>query len=153
MRINVLQTLGIFGAMAVLAAPAVAGGGGMSGNQGATSQQQYKVVPVPQGGMQASQNHTLVGDTVTDKDGQNIGTLNSIIIDTQSGNVIAGVIKLTLPEGRSALEPIPWKNFEIHPESTQVSLKQSLKEILPTGAKPYLREIVKGIEEQEGQSR
>lgn len=145
MIINLRHIFGLFSIMSLLATPSLAETNQPKESQGGTSQQQT-VVPLPQGGLKSAKSHTLVGDSVKDKNGQTIGTLNSIIVDTANGNVIAGVIKLALPNGRSALEPVAWKNIEIDPQSAEVRLKQSLKELVPPAVSPYVREILQGME-------
>ncbi len=108
----------------------------------------YKVLPYPQGGVKQTKKNTFVGQTVKDKQGQTVGTLNSVVLDTASGNIIAGVVKIPLSNDRSALEPVPWKNIHVDPNNGEVHLNVTLKELVPNAVTPYMREIVKGIEEQ-----
>lgn len=115
---------------------------------GSSEEEQYKVLPVPQGGIKQTKKNAYVGHIVKDKENQTVGTLNSVVLDTTSGNVVAGVVKIPLPNNRSALEPVPWNNMQIDPKSGEVHLKTTLKELVPGSVSPYLREIVKSIEEQ-----
>ena len=120
------------------------------------AEQQYTVVPL-QGSVQATRKNVLVGQAVKDKNGQPAGTLNHIIIDSASGNIVAGVIKMDLREGakvlgqtvganRSALKPIAWRNFQIDPKTSEVSLKLGLDEVVSASVVPYLDNLVKDIE-------
>jgi hypothetical protein len=115
---------------------------------GGSKEEQYKVLPVPQGSIKQTKKSTYVGHIVKDNEDQMVGTLNSVVLDATSGNIVAGVVKIPLSNNRSALEPVPWNKMKIDPTSGEVHLKMTLKELVPGAVSPYLREIVKGIEEQ-----
>lgn len=118
------------------------------GEMGGSEEGNYKVLPYPQGGVKQTKKNSFVGHTVKDNQGQTVGTLNSVVVDTAGGNIVAGVVKIPLANNRSALEPVPWKNIHIDPKDGEVHLNMTLKELVPSAVTPYVREIVKGIEEQ-----
>jgi len=115
---------------------------------GGSEEGNYKVLPYPQAGVKQTKKNSYVGRTVKDNQGQMVGTLNSVVVDTAAGNIIAGVVKIPLANNRSALEPVPWKNIHVDPKNGEIQLTTTLKELVPSTVSPYLREIVKGIEEQ-----
>ena len=118
------------------------------GQMGGSEEGNYKVIPYPQGGVKQTKKNAFVGHTVKDKQGQTVGTLNSVVVDTAGGNIVAGVVKIPLSDNRSALEPVLWKNIHIDPKDGEVHLNVTLKELVPNAVSPYVRDIVKGIEEQ-----
>lgn len=77
-----------------------------------------------------------------------VGTLNTVVVDTATGNLITGVVKIPLGNNRSAWEPVLWKSIHVDPKDGEVHLNTTLKELVPSTISPYVREIVKGIEEQ-----
>lgn len=115
---------------------------------GGSEEGNYKVLPYPQGGVKQTKKNSFVGHTVKDSQGQTVGTLNSVVVDTAAGNIVAGVVKIPLANNRSALEPVAWKNIHVDPKNGEVHLNMTLKELVPSTVSPFLREIVKGIEEQ-----
>lgn len=121
---------------------------GILAQTGSDEEKQYKVLPFPEGGIKQTKKNAYVGHIVKDKENQAVGTLNSVVLDTASGNIVAGVVKIPLFSSRSALEPVPWNKMKIDPTNGEVHLKMTLKELVPGAVSPYLREIVKSIEEQ-----
>ena len=109
---------------------------------------QYKILPVPQGGVKQTRKNNYVGHTVKDKNDQIIGTLNSVVLDTAGGNIVAGVVKIPLPNDRSALEAVPWNNVQIDSQSGEVRLKVALKDLVPSAVSQDVKQIIRAIEEQ-----
>jgi sporulation protein YlmC with PRC-barrel domain len=64
----------------------------------------YIVLPVPRGELEAVNKTPLLHKDVLDQHGNKLGTLEKLIIDTQSGKIAYAVI--SLEDGR--LVPLPW---------------------------------------------
>lgn len=97
---------------------------------GSSQEGHYRVLPVPRGPLQSTQKNTLVGDTVTDKNGKNVGTLENVIIDSGTGKIEVAVIGYRTANGKMALTPVSWRNLDIK-QSGEVQLKVSERDILP----------------------
>jgi sporulation protein YlmC with PRC-barrel domain len=53
----------------------------------------------------------LIGATVQDKSGQNIGTVQDLILSPSSGRVEFGLLSLNLPEHNGKVTAVPWQFF------------------------------------------
>lgn len=80
---------------------------------------QYAVLPVPRGQQKGVSKHGLLGDEVKGKDGEPIGRLDRLIMDTRTGKIEYGVV--TFSETKE-MWPISWNNFKVNKESGEVSL-------------------------------
>jgi sporulation protein YlmC with PRC-barrel domain len=75
---------------------------------GSSQERHYRVLPVPRGELKSTEQNRLVGDTVKDKEGKNIGTLENLIIDSGTGKIEAAVIGYRTANGRLALRSLPY---------------------------------------------
>lgn len=114
----------------------------------------YQVLPVPRGSLKSTQKNTLVGDTVMDKDGKNVGTLENVIIDSGTGKIEVAVIGYRTANGKLALTPVSWRDLHID-KNGEVRLNVTEREILPEtitrdtkDMSPDVQKLVKDMQEQ-----
>ena len=122
---------------------------------GSSQASHYGVLPVPRGPLQSTQKNTFVGDTVKDKDGKNVGTLENVIIDSGTGKIEVAVIGYRTANGTIALTPVSWRNVHID-DKGEAHLKLSERDILPgtiskdvKDISPDVLKIVKEMQEQD----
>lgn len=122
---------------------------------GSSQEGHYRVLPVPRGPLQSTQQNTLVGGMVKDKDGKNLGTLENVILDMGTGKIEVGVIGYRTANGTIALTPVSWREFNVN-KSGEVSIKLSEREILPStisrdtkDISPNIHKIVKEMQAQD----
>jgi sporulation protein YlmC with PRC-barrel domain len=120
---------------------------------------QYRILPVPRGPLEANQKHSLVGHTVKDKQGNKLGTLDNVIVDTGTGKIEAGVIRYTTANKTIALIPVSWRDLKIDPKSGDVRVMRTSEELLPTATSrnvkdmsPDVQALVKDMQEEIAQS-
>ncbi|WP_447978995.1 PRC-barrel domain-containing protein [Candidatus Nitrospira bockiana] len=114
----------------------------------------FAVLPLARGEKKEVRNHELVGDEIKGKDGQPIGHLEKLIMDTKTGKIEYGVVQF---KETKELWPFPWNSFKISREG-EVSLnltkdqwqqKTSLDDAkdLSPDVKKLVKEMQKGMGE------
>lgn len=121
---------------------------------GSGLEKHYRVLPVPRGPLESTQKNTLVGDTVKDKDGKDVGTLENVLVDSGTGKIEVAVLGYRTASGTIALTPVSWRNLHID-EKGEVHLKLSERDIVPgtitkdvKDMSPDVEKIMQGLQEQ-----
>ncbi len=120
----------------------------MTGTQNATTEE-YAVMPIG-GGLTDAKDRDLIGSKIKNPQGENLGTLENLIVDTKTGKIAYGVI--SLPE-KEHMMPVQWSAFKVNREKGEVVLNVKLDQLQPaveaTDAKdksPSVQKLVKDIE-------
>ncbi|MER3422932.1 MAG: hypothetical protein C4293_06555 [Nitrospiraceae bacterium] len=128
----------------------------MAGMQG-TSTKEYLLLPVPQGELKGTEKYSLRDATVKDSDGRPLGTLERMVMDTETGKIEYGVLSLSADD---RLVAIPWNAFKFNRESGNVRLNVTRDELntylSPAAAKdmsPGLQQVVREIEDVRGEMK
>jgi len=79
----------------------------MTGAQG----KEYAVLPVPLGEFKVAGRSPLLKRPVTDRSGRVIGTIESLIMDSTTGQIEYVVV--SLPDSATSLQAVPWAHFWI----------------------------------------
>lgn len=72
---------------------------------------EYAVLPVPLGEFKVAGRSPLLQRPVTSPEGTQIGKIESLIMDSQTGQIEYAVI--STPDGGAALQAVPWAHFSI----------------------------------------
>lgn len=86
---------------------------------------EYAVLPLARG-QKKDATSNLVGDEVKGKDGQVIGTLDKLIMDTKTGKIEYGVINLA---DTHETWPILWNSFKVNKKTGEVTLNLTRDQI------------------------
>ena len=70
---------------------------------------EYAILPIPQGEFKATSQHALANRPVKDPQGKTVGMLQSLIMDSSTGQVEYAVIQL---EDKKTLREVPWKHLQ-----------------------------------------
>lgn len=87
---------------------------------------EYAVLPLARGQKKEATNNSLVGDEVKGKDGQIIGTLDKLIMDTKTGKIEYGVVSLA---DTHETWPILWNSFKVNKNTGEVTLNLTRDQI------------------------
>lgn len=90
----------------------------MTGPQGYPPKQ-YAVLPVPLGKFMADGEHTLLNNPVHSPDGKTLGSLNTLIQDSETGQIEYAVV---LVNDTNRLEVVPWAHFRIQRDTNEMKL-------------------------------
>jgi sporulation protein YlmC with PRC-barrel domain len=96
----------------------------------------YVVLPVPRGHLAAVQHNPLLHKDFLDEQGNKLGTLEKLILDTKTGKIVYAVV--ALEDGR--LVPLPWSDLKATPKQHAVVLSAS-KTQLDTASGETAKEI------------
>ena len=77
---------------------------------GGSRPKEYTVVPVPVGELKTTEGNELLSKPVQDLQGHQIGTLESLIVDTFSGQIQYAVVAI---ENGTHLHPVPWSAIHV----------------------------------------
>jgi len=118
---------------------------------------EYVVVPVPHSRPDAGGKNTLTDATVKNAEGQPVGTLDKLILDSRTGKIEYGVIALKDSE---QLVPLAWSDFKVNRESGRVVLNATKEQLQPVisrkdikGLSPDLWEYLDDIVQKPGSQR
>jgi sporulation protein YlmC with PRC-barrel domain len=96
----------------------------------------YVVLPVPRGDLAAAQHNPLLHKDFLDEQGNKLGTLEKLILDTKTGKIVYAVV--ALEDGR--LVPLPWSDLKATSKQNAVVLSAS-KTRLDTASGETAKEI------------
>lgn len=91
-------------------------------------QKEYTILPIPTGEFKVSQEETLHNRPVRDLNGKLLGSLNSVIMDSNTGNIEYAVVELK--DGKS-LQPVPWSYFAIKGKQRDLVLNTKEYQLSP----------------------
>ena len=77
---------------------------------GGSIPKEYAVLPVPVGDLKTTSNNILLSRPVKDLQGNHLGTLERLIVDTHSGQIEYAVIAI---EDGTHLHPVPWSAIQV----------------------------------------
>jgi len=77
---------------------------------GGSMPKEYTVVPVPVGELKSTEGNELLSKPVQDLQGHQIGTLETLIVDTFSGQVQYAIVAI---ENGTHLHPVPWSAIHV----------------------------------------
>jgi sporulation protein YlmC with PRC-barrel domain len=81
----------------------------------------YVVLPVPRGELAAAKHNPLLHRDFLDEQGNKLGTVEKLILDTKTGKIVYAVV--SLEDGR--LVPLPWSDLKATPKQHAVVLSAS----------------------------
>ena len=81
----------------------------------------YVVLPVPRGELAAAKHNPLLHKDFLDEQGNKLGTVEKLILDTKTGKIVYAVV--SLEDGR--LVPLPWSDLKATPKQHAVVLSAS----------------------------
>jgi PRC-barrel domain len=85
---------------------------------------QYAILPVPLGEFKAASEHTLLHSPVKNPDGKILGSLESLIMDSTTGQIEYAVVSV---KDSNSLEAIPWAHFKIQRDAENKELVLNTK--------------------------
>jgi sporulation protein YlmC with PRC-barrel domain len=100
----------------------------MTGTHGSPPRQ-YAIVAVPRGDIKEVSDSPFLDAKVKSPDGENVGTLDKLIMDTKTGKIEYGVVEL---EGSERLVPVAWSAFKTNRESGRVVLNATKEQLQPS---------------------
>lgn len=120
---------------------------------GGSMPKEYTVVPVPVGELKTTESNVLLGKPVKDLQGNNIGTLEKLIVDNYSGQIEYAIVAI---ENGMHLHPVPWSAIHLKhngsgPSTATIdtSKYQLMPSLMMTDSKdlsPEVKQIVKEME-------
>jgi len=123
----------------------------MTGPQGYPPKQ-YALLPVPSGKFMTVSQHVLPYSSVCTPDGKIVGSLETLIMDSETGQIEYAVV---LMNDTNRLEVAPWARFKIRRDrdemklvvnTNQFQLSPALTETGMTDRSPDLEKLVKDLE-------
>jgi exosome complex RNA-binding protein Csl4 len=123
----------------------------MTGSQGYPPKQ-YALLPVPVGQFKTVGGHPLLNSPVHDPDGKILGSLDTLIMDSETGQIEYAVVLLN---DNNRLEVVPWAHVRIPRDTEQQApvvntrhyqLSPSITQREMTDASPALEKLVKETE-------
>jgi sporulation protein YlmC with PRC-barrel domain len=116
---------------------------------------EYAVLPLARGQKKEVTDSNLIGDEVKGKDGQVIGTLDKMIMDTKTGKIEYGVINLA---DTHETWPILWNSFKVNKKTGEVTLNLTRDQIPGEKAlqeskdlSPDIKKLMKDMQKNMGQ--
>lgn len=88
---------------------------------------EYAVLPVPLGEFKVAGRSPLLQRPVTSPEGTQIGKIESLIMDSQTGQIEYAVI--STPDGTNALQVVPWAHFSIKRDGSNDHLVLNTKQL------------------------
>jgi len=85
---------------------------------------QYAILPVPLGEFKAANEHTLLHSPVKNPDGKILGSLESLIMDSTTGQIEYAVVSV---KDSNSLEAVPWAHFKIQGDAENKELVLNTK--------------------------
>jgi hypothetical protein len=120
---------------------------------GGTMPKEYTVVPVPVGELTTTNSNRLLGKSVKDLQGHEIGTLEKFIVDTHSGRIEYAVVAI---EHGTHLHPVPWSAIQVKSDgkgAPTATIDTSKYQLMPSVMRddsrdlsPSIKQIVKEMQ-------
>jgi sporulation protein YlmC with PRC-barrel domain len=120
---------------------------------GGSMPKEYTVVPVPVGELKTTEGNELLSKPVQDLQGHQIGTLETLIVDTFSGQIQYAIVAI---EDGTHLHPVPWSAIHVKysgSETPMATIDTSKYQIMPSlmitdsrDLSPSVKQIVKEME-------
>ena len=120
---------------------------------GGSMPKEYTVVPVPVGELKPTEGNELLSKPVQDRQGHHIGTLETLIVDTFSGQIQYAIVAI---ENGTHLHPVPWSAIHVKhngSDNTVAMIDTSQYQVMPSlmitdsqDLSPSIKQIVKEME-------
>ena len=120
---------------------------------GGTMPKEYTVIPVPVGELTTTDKNELLRRPVKDLQGHNIGTLETLIVDTHSNRIEYAILAI---EDGTHLHPVPWSAIQVKRNGSgppMAMIDTSKYQIMPSlmrddskDLSPSMKQIVKEME-------
>jgi len=114
---------------------------------------EYAVIPVPVGELTTTKSNVLLKKPVKDLQGNNIGTLENLIVDTHSGRIEYAIVAI---ENGTHLQPVPWSAIQVKrngKDTPTATIDTSKYQLMPSlmrddskDLSPSVKQIVKEME-------
>lgn len=111
---------------------------------------EYAILPVPMGEFKVAGRHSLLNSPVKDQEGKTIGKIESLIMDSQTGQIEYAV--LSLPESANALQAVPWAHFTMKRDDQNNNLVLNTKkyqmnsDVTQKDRSPELQKLLKDMQ-------
>ena len=102
----------------------------MTGKQGSTPSR-YTIIPVRRGEVKDVEGSPLEHENVVNQQGKQLGTLEKLLMDENSGKIEYGVVAL---KDSDQLVPLPWSSFKVKKGAGQVVLNATPEQLEPSVA-------------------
>ncbi len=120
---------------------------------GGSMPKEYAVLPVPVGELTTTNSNVLLKKPVKDLQGNTIGTLENLIVDTHSGRIEYAIVAI---ENGTHLHPVPWSAIQVKrkgKDSPTATIDTSKYQLMPSVMRdqsmdlsPSVKEIVKEMQ-------
>jgi sporulation protein YlmC with PRC-barrel domain len=120
---------------------------------GGSMPKEYAVLPIPVGELTTTNSNVLLKKPVKDLQGNNIGTLENLIVDTHSGRIEYAIVAI---ENGTHLHPVPWSAIQVKrngKDTPTATIDTSKYQIMPSVMRddsrdlsPSIKQIVKEMQ-------
>jgi sporulation protein YlmC with PRC-barrel domain len=120
---------------------------------GGSMPKEYAVLPVPVGELTTTNSNVLLKKPVKDLQGNTIGTLENLIVDTHSGRIEYAIVAI---ENGTHLHPVPWSAIQVKrngKDAPTATIDTSKYQLMPSVMRdssmdlsPSVKEIVKEMQ-------
>jgi len=120
---------------------------------GGSMPKEYTVIPIPVGELTTTNSNLLLKKPVKDLQGNNIGTLENLIVDTHSGRIEYAIVAI---ENGTHLQPVPWSAIQVKrngKDTPTATIDTSKYQLMPSlmrddskDLSPSVKQIVKEME-------
>jgi len=120
---------------------------------GGSMPKEYAVLPVPVGELTTTNSNVLLKKPVKDPQGNTIGTLENLIVDTHSGRIEYAIVAI---ENGTHLHPVPWSAIQVKrngKDAPTATIDTSKYQLMPSVMRdssmdlsPSVKEIVKEMQ-------
>jgi sporulation protein YlmC with PRC-barrel domain len=131
---RIMRPLGLALVVAVFSVPSFAAVEGDQGSvappdmtEGKMPPKEFKLAPpIPEGNLKTADNHQFLRKDVKNRNGESVGTIEKIIVDSETGKVAYAEVAL---KEIKQLVPIPWGLFKVDGENiTMNATKEQLEQ-------------------------
>jgi len=120
---------------------------------GGSMPKEYAVLPIPVGELTTTNSNVLLKKPVKDLQGNTIGTLENLILDTHSGRIEYAIVAI---ENGTTLHPVPWSAIQVKRngkdtptatiDTSKYQIKPSVMRDDSRDLSPSIKQIVKEME-------
>ena len=120
---------------------------------GGSMPKEYAVLPIPVGELTTTHSNVLLKKPVKDLQGNTIGTLENLIVDTHSGRIEYAIVAI---ENGTTLHPVPWSAIQVKRngkdtptatiDTSKYQIKPSVMRDDSRDLSPSIKQLVKEME-------
>ena len=120
---------------------------------GGSMPKEYAVLPIPVGDLTTTHSNVLLKKPVKDLQGNTIGTLENLIVDTHSGRIEYAIVAI---QNGTHLQPVPWSAIQVKrngKDTLTATIDTSKYQIMPSVTRddsrdlsPPIKQIVKEMQ-------